>query len=156
FPEGTAVEKMMAHQMKQPTPIQDFDPEVSDDLVAVVSQLMAKTPEGRFPSTADVVEALKPIAEGRPAAPRAAPPARGSVARVAQVEENGESEEEAVAPPSKRPPAARPTPPPPPKKAQPVEDEEEESVVPMPKRPAAARPPAPPPARKPEPEPSED
>src|SRR5260221_4818163 len=34
FPEGTAVEKMMAHQMKQPAPIKEFNPDTPDELVA--------------------------------------------------------------------------------------------------------------------------
>src|SRR5262249_44069929 len=44
FPEGTAVEKMMCHQHKQPTPIKELVPETADALVAVVEQLMAQTP----------------------------------------------------------------------------------------------------------------
>ena len=33
FPEGSAVEKMMAHQTKEPTPIKEFAPDVPDGLV---------------------------------------------------------------------------------------------------------------------------
>jgi serine/threonine-protein kinase len=42
FPEGSAVEKMMAHQTKEPMPIQELAPDVPDRLVAVVTRLMAK------------------------------------------------------------------------------------------------------------------
>jgi serine/threonine-protein kinase len=62
FPEGTAVEKMMAHQTKQPTPIKELNPEVPDGLVAVVEKLMAKTPGDRYPSCVEVLEALRPFA----------------------------------------------------------------------------------------------
>ena len=61
FPEGSAVEKMMAHQMKEPVPVRDFAPECPDGLAAVVSKLMAKAPEGRYTGTDEVVEALEPF-----------------------------------------------------------------------------------------------
>jgi serine/threonine protein kinase len=61
FPEGSAVEKMMAHQTKEPVSVRDFAPEAPEGLVAVISKLMAKTPEGRFSGTDEVVEALEPF-----------------------------------------------------------------------------------------------
>jgi serine/threonine-protein kinase len=66
FPEGSAVEKMMAHQYKQPTPIKDLVPNVSHDLEEVVERLMQKTPEARYSSSEEVVEALRPLACARP------------------------------------------------------------------------------------------
>src|SRR2546423_2919570 len=48
FPDGTAVEKMMAHQTKQPMPVKQRNPEVPDELAAVVERLMQKAPEARF------------------------------------------------------------------------------------------------------------
>src|SRR5687767_15529482 len=62
FPEGSAVEKMMAHQTKQPTPIRDFSPDAPEALVTVVDRLMQKTAEARFGKTIEVVEALRPLA----------------------------------------------------------------------------------------------
>jgi len=62
FPDGTAVEKMMAHQHKQPTSIKQLVPALSDGLAAVVEKLMEKAPADRFPSCAAVVEALRPFA----------------------------------------------------------------------------------------------
>lgn len=61
FQEGSAVEKMMAHQTKQPDPIRNFAPDCSDGLAAVISKLMAKAPEGRYGSADEVVEALEPF-----------------------------------------------------------------------------------------------
>lgn len=84
FPEGSAVEKMMAHQFKQPTPVQELAPEVPGELCAVVERLMQKAPEARYPSCDDVMEALRPwAASASPSAPRipakaAAPAGRGS------------------------------------------------------------------------------
>src|SRR5947208_10722108 len=61
FPEGSAVEKMMAHQTKEPVPIKEFAPDVPDGMVAVVKKLMAKTAEGRYSGTDEVAEALEPF-----------------------------------------------------------------------------------------------
>lgn len=60
FPEGSAVEKMMAHQTKEPVAIRDFAPECSEGLIAVVSKLMSKMPEARYSGTDEVIEALEP------------------------------------------------------------------------------------------------
>ncbi len=60
FPEGSAVEKMMAHQTKEPQPIHEFHPEVPEAVVEVVHRLMAKKPEDRFAGLDEVVEALEP------------------------------------------------------------------------------------------------
>jgi serine/threonine protein kinase len=62
FPDGTAVEKMMCHQHKQPTPLKDLNPEVPGELVAVVEKLMQKQPTARYVNCAEVIEALRPIA----------------------------------------------------------------------------------------------
>jgi serine/threonine-protein kinase len=64
FPDGTTVEKMMAHQTSQPKPIKELSPDVPDRLVAVVGRLMQKDPAARYPATVDVVQALKPFAAG--------------------------------------------------------------------------------------------
>jgi serine/threonine-protein kinase len=61
FPDGTAVEKMMAHQTKEPTLIRDLSPEVAPELVEVVEKLMQKSPANRYPSFAEVIEALRPF-----------------------------------------------------------------------------------------------
>jgi serine/threonine-protein kinase len=62
FPDGSAAEKMMAHQLKQPEPISVFSPEVPPDLVEVVERLMQKKPENRYANMADAMEALRPFA----------------------------------------------------------------------------------------------
>src|SRR5262249_8837981 len=61
LPEGTAVEKMMSHQHKQPTAIKDLAPETPDDLIAVIERLMQKTPANRFPSCSEAIAALRPF-----------------------------------------------------------------------------------------------
>jgi serine/threonine protein kinase len=61
FTEGSAVEKMMAHQAKEPMEITELAPDVPAGLVAVVKRLMAKVPEERFSGCDEVVEALEPF-----------------------------------------------------------------------------------------------
>jgi hypothetical protein len=57
---------MMCHQHKHPDPIQQFSPEVPNDMVLIVERLMQKAPENRYPSCAEVIEALR--AHAAPAA----------------------------------------------------------------------------------------
>src|SRR5262245_28857235 len=69
FADGSAVEKMMAHQTKQPTPLALLNPAVSTQLADVVKRLMAKNPTDRYPMMEDVAEALQPFAAAAPRAP---------------------------------------------------------------------------------------
>jgi serine/threonine-protein kinase len=62
FEEGSAVEKMMAHQSKDPLPIRQFAPDVPDGLAAIVERLMQKKPDNRFGLIDEVVDALQPFA----------------------------------------------------------------------------------------------
>ncbi len=84
FPEGSAVEKMMAHQTKDPPAVREFAPDCPDGLAAVVSRLMAKKPDDRFSGMDEVTEALEPyLAAGSTAASVETPPAVGSAHRLA-------------------------------------------------------------------------
>jgi serine/threonine-protein kinase len=71
FPDGTAVEKVVAHQTRQPRPVRELSADVPDGLAAVIDRLMQKTPAARYPSTAEVVEVLRPMAS--PTRPLARP-----------------------------------------------------------------------------------
>jgi hypothetical protein len=62
FPDGTAVEKMMAHQHKQPKPIKESNAEAPDGLIAVVDRLMKKSPSERYADCGEALEALRPLA----------------------------------------------------------------------------------------------
>jgi serine/threonine protein kinase len=80
FPTGSAADKMMAHQFKQPQAIHELNPDVPPAMVTIIERLMKKKPEDRFGSVAELIEELKPLAgsspppEARPAAaPRTAP-----------------------------------------------------------------------------------
>jgi len=62
FADGNAVEKMMSHQFKQPTPIRDVVPNVPEGLATVIDRLMQKAPESRFAGVDELVDALTPFA----------------------------------------------------------------------------------------------
>ncbi len=81
FPDGSAVEKMMAHQTQEPEPIQKFAPDVPKGLVDVVARLMAKKPEERYGGCDQVAEALEQVV-GEARALRTAPPPRSARAAV--------------------------------------------------------------------------
>jgi serine/threonine-protein kinase len=72
FPEGSVGWKLLRHHTEQPRPVEELRPEVSPALAAVVRRLMAKQPENRFQTPAELAEVL---ANGPPAAytPPAAP-----------------------------------------------------------------------------------
>jgi serine/threonine-protein kinase len=61
FAEGSAVEKMMAHQFKDPTPLKEVVPDVPDRLAEVVERLMKKNPDERYRGFDEVVEDLQPL-----------------------------------------------------------------------------------------------
>ncbi|HEY7157740.1 MAG TPA: hypothetical protein VH575_27535, partial [Gemmataceae bacterium] len=68
FPNGTATEKLLQHQLDPPTPIEQLRPDVSPALAAVVRTLMAKRPEDRYRTPAEVGAALD-FARSNPGAP---------------------------------------------------------------------------------------
>jgi serine/threonine-protein kinase len=118
FPDGTAVEKLLRHQLDAPPPVQDLRPEVPDVLATVVARLMAKAPGDRFPSAAAAAAALAPLAVyprgAKPVAIRPRParavPAPDSVNTPSRP---GSSTHAATPAPTRTPPARRPAPPPP-------------------------------------------
>ncbi len=100
----SAIEKILAHQSELPPPLQALRPDVPDGVAQLVVQLMAKRPEDRPQTAAELVAALEPYARY----PDGAPPVPIGPAR------HGFSED--VAPPStahsKEPAAGRSTLPP--------------------------------------------
>jgi serine/threonine-protein kinase len=63
FPGGTALEKIMRHQLDEPAPVEGLRPGVPPDLLAVVRRLMAKQPAERFQTPAELAEALLAVSE---------------------------------------------------------------------------------------------
>ena len=66
FADGSAVEKMVAHQFKQPPPVKDLVADAPDELVAVIERLMQKKPEDRFKGADEAADRLLPLTAGRP------------------------------------------------------------------------------------------
>jgi serine/threonine protein kinase len=118
FPDGSSAEKMMAHQFKEPTPINELAPDVPTALIEAVKRLMQKGPENRYGSAAEVVEALRPLADSpasastspaRPsgARPQAASTVRQAAAQAARIEQASSEAARSVAPSTPTPcPAA--------------------------------------------------
>jgi len=98
FPEGSAVEKMMAHQTKEPPAIKEFAPDCPDGLVAVVSRLMAKKPDDRFSGMDEVTEALEPYLAAGSQAAVTTPPVGGSAHRLAGLPRPGGGSSHAARP----------------------------------------------------------
>jgi serine/threonine protein kinase len=72
FSEGSAVEKMMAHQFKEPEALKTAVPDLPEKLAAAVERLMKKKPEERFRGLDEVVDELHPFAGDVSAAEAAA------------------------------------------------------------------------------------
>lgn len=66
FPEKTNAAKIEAHRTKLPRPIQEIRLDVPDAVISIVAKMMAKKPQDRFASVAEVAAALKPYAKRRP------------------------------------------------------------------------------------------
>ncbi len=62
FSDGTAVEKMMAHQFKQPTSLKELRSDAPEGLVEVIDRLMSKSADARYRGIDEVAEALQPFA----------------------------------------------------------------------------------------------
>jgi uncharacterized protein (TIGR03067 family) len=54
-------EKMTAHVQEPVPPIREFDPEIPENLAAVLDRMLAKEPDERFATPQEVAEALKPF-----------------------------------------------------------------------------------------------
>jgi serine/threonine protein kinase len=83
FPGGKVAQKLIWHQVKQPTPVRAIRPEVPEAMAAVLTRMMAKAPAERFQTAGAVVAALAPWLEppvplpDESELPRLSPAARG-------------------------------------------------------------------------------
>jgi serine/threonine protein kinase len=60
FPGGTAAQKLVWHQTRQPDPVRQVRPRVPEDLAALVKRMMAKDPAQRPQTPQEVADALAP------------------------------------------------------------------------------------------------
>jgi serine/threonine protein kinase len=63
FPDGTLALKMLSHQLHDPQPLHEVNPDVPPELAAVVARMMAKAPAERYQTPAEAGVALLPWAE---------------------------------------------------------------------------------------------
>jgi len=66
FPEGTVLDKLRAHRTRKPRPLSDFRKDVPPALVRVLERMMAKDPDQRYQTPAEVAQALAPFTAARP------------------------------------------------------------------------------------------
>lgn len=58
FPEGTVAAKLVAHQTREPKPVEEYRPDVPPGLLAVLRTMLAKSPNARYQTPIEVAEAL--------------------------------------------------------------------------------------------------
>lgn len=58
FPNGSAAEKLIDHQMDLPTPVTQYRDDVPRDVEAVIGRMMSKSPDERFATPNEVAAAL--------------------------------------------------------------------------------------------------
>ncbi len=73
FAGGTLASKIAGHMFAQPRRIEELRPDVPPALGDVLRRMMAKKPEQRYPTPADVAQALAPFDQGA-TSPATAPP----------------------------------------------------------------------------------
>ncbi|GBD35340.1 Serine/threonine-protein kinase PknB [bacterium HR36] len=69
FPDSNPVRQLARHSTEQPRPLQEINSQVSATFWQVIARLLAKNPEERFGTPAEVAEALKTVLKEPPAAP---------------------------------------------------------------------------------------
>jgi len=72
FPEGTVLQKLLAHQGDPPPEVRELRPDVPDSLAEVLATMLAKRPEERFQTPAELSAALAASANRLGLAPPAA------------------------------------------------------------------------------------
>lgn len=69
FPVGTLMQKLFKHQQEEPPTGEQIRPDLPPDVVAIFRKMMAKKPENRYQTPAEVAEAVAPFCRSDPAAP---------------------------------------------------------------------------------------
>jgi serine/threonine-protein kinase len=72
FVEGTALEKLFKHMEEEPTPIETLRPDLPPGVAAVVHRLLAKKPDDRYQTPAELARALQEFCD--PLGPLPPPP----------------------------------------------------------------------------------
>lgn len=60
FPDGSVAQKLLWHQTREPVPVRSIRPDLPQDLADLLARMMAKDPNNRFQSPAELMMALTP------------------------------------------------------------------------------------------------
>jgi hypothetical protein len=63
FPQGTVIDKVMAHVERTPQPLSEIRQDVPPELARLINRMMAKDPAQRYQTPAEVAAALAPFLE---------------------------------------------------------------------------------------------
>jgi serine/threonine protein kinase len=58
--EGSTAQKLVQHQLKAPPSLTELDPTVPEELAEIVEKMLAKKPDDRYQTPAELIEALAP------------------------------------------------------------------------------------------------
>jgi serine/threonine protein kinase len=61
FADGTILQRLWRHQQAEPPPLDQFRPDIPAELAAILGRMLAKRPEDRYQSPAEVATALEPF-----------------------------------------------------------------------------------------------
>lgn len=100
FPDGKVAQKLVWHQVRQPTPVRQLRPEVPESIVAVLSRMIAKEPAERFQTHAEVAAALEALRLGP-----VPPPREEEMPRLCPAARHGMSSHTQPRPARREPPA---------------------------------------------------
>ena len=110
FPDGSAAEKMMAHQFKKPQSLTELAPDTPAEFIALVEKLMQKKPEDRYHSVGQIVEELRPFVKRQSNHALASPPLKPRMSTSRPQSSSGASEPKAAPTPPKSVAPSSPTP----------------------------------------------
>ncbi len=99
FPGGSFFDKVYRHRFEEPAPLEALRPDAPPAVVAVVRKLMAKRPEDRYATPAEVASAVAALLAGETTAAAISPaPAPAAAADSASAHTAGHSDTAAVPP----------------------------------------------------------
>jgi serine/threonine protein kinase len=62
YGEGSVTQKLLWHQMKKPKSVREFRPDIPAEIDAIIMKMIAKKPEERYQTPAELAEVLRPWA----------------------------------------------------------------------------------------------
>jgi WD40 repeat protein len=110
FTEGSAIEKLLMHQLDEPVPVTERRADVPGSVSAIVHKLLAKAPRDRFQTPGDLAEVLATLAVPDRPAPPPSPPKLTTERLVSPPSSARSSDRPVPAPPSAFPKSEMKTP----------------------------------------------